>query len=288
MSSVVRRLLGSVPPSAYRRLPVEVRADLREWFGRWEPGDVNYSPAPPVPAAGEQTGPPDFVVVGAADARGAWWMSRIADHPEVVPNRTLVDAARFFAPYGTGAFGPDDVARFWRLFPRRPGRVTGHWSPDALSYPWVAPLLAEAAPEARILVLVRDPIERLRSGLERTADDRPPHVGSYLADAVDRGFYADQLMRLYRHIPSSRVLVLQVERCLADPDEALARTFSFLGIDDAYRARPDVPPADPVRDPLPAATRDRLVDLYSADVAALGQLVPDLDLALWPTTVPRH
>jgi len=286
VSPVAGRLFGSVPPSAYRHLPVELRAPARQWLRTWEPGDIGYVPVPPVPAAGERAGPPDFVLAGAADALGEWWMGRIADHPEVVPHRTLRSGAGFFARFGTEAFGPDDVARFGALFPRRPGRVAGHWSPDALSYPWVAPLLAEAAPDARILVLVRDPVDQLRAALERTADERAPHVGSNLADAVDRGYVGEQLVRLHEWFPPSQVLVLQLERCRRDPDGALARTFSFLGIDDTYRTRPDLPPAEPVRDPLPPATLARLADLYAADVAALAELVPDLDLALWPSVVP--
>jgi len=180
------------------------------------------------------------------------------------------------------------VARFHALFPRGPGRVVGHWEPDALVYPWVAPLLAQAAPRAQLLVLVRDPVDRLRAGLERTAAERAPHVGSNLADAVDRGYYADQLARLLHWFPRRQVLVLQYERCLADPDAAMAQTYAFLGVDDTYRARRLDPPAEAVRDPLSPATRQRLVDLYAGDVAGLGELVPDIDLALWPNFAPRR
>jgi hypothetical protein len=282
VSPVGRRLLGAVPPSAQRHIPAELQADARVWLGRRQPGDIGYVPEPPHPTVGERTGPPDFVTLGSVDAGGEWWMSRVADHPEVAPNRTLVEAAHFFASYCTDAFGPHDVARFHALFPRRPGRVIGHWSPDGLSYPWVAPLLVEAAPRAHLLVLVRDPVERLRSGLVRTEPTRAPHVGTDVADAVDRGYYADHLVRLLRWFPKSQVRVIQMERCLVDPEGALAQTYDFLGLDDTYRARALAPPSEPVREPLSPVTRQRLVDMYAADVASLGELLPDLDLSLWP------
>ncbi len=49
--------------------------------------------------------------------------------------------------------------------------------------------------------MVRDPVERLLDGLDRTVDQRPPHVGSYLSDAVERGFYADQLESVVQVLP---------------------------------------------------------------------------------------
>jgi hypothetical protein len=287
---VARRLVGAVPASIRRHLPSELRTELRSHFGWWVPGDVGFELEPPLPMAGERTGPPDFAALGTAVSGVDWWMACIADHPEVAPNRTLVGAAHTFAAGGTDGFGSAEVARFHALFPRRPGRIIGHWAPDGLSYPWVAPLLATAAPRARLLLLVRDPVERLRADLERKAATRAPHVGSDLADAVDRGFYASQLTRLLTWFPKDQVQVLQFERCVADPMAALAQTFAFLGIDDTYRPRPLALPAvltGPVRDPLASATRRRLVDLYATDVVALADLVPHLELSLWPNFAAR-
>ena len=282
MTAPPRRAFGVVPASAERLLPVELRAGFRARFGLQRAGDLGFVPEPPVPAAGERTGPPDFVVLGESGAGAEWWMACIADHPAVAPHRTVVEASDFFAPFGTARFGPGDVARFHALFPRRPGRVIGHWSPDGLVHPWVPPLLAEAAPRAHLLVLVRDPVERLRARLDATADIRAPHPGSYVADAVDRGFVAGQLGQLLRWFPKAQVRVVQYEQCRADPTRSLAGTYAFLGIDPDYRPRTVDPPPETVRDPLAPATRQRLHDLYAADVAALAGLVADLDLELWP------
>ena len=139
-----------------------------------------------------------------------------------------------------------------------------------------------------MLVLVRDPVERLLDGLDQTVDLRPPHPGSYLADAVDRGCYGAQVTRLLASYPREQVRVLQFERCLADPVRALADTYAFLGVDPAHRARPLDPPgptAPRARDRLDPATLERLRDLYRADVTLLAELSPDLDLAMWTSAV---
>ncbi len=84
--------------------------------------------------------------------------------------------------------------------------------------------------------------------------------------------------------------MLQYERCVADPQGQLARTYRFLGLDDGYR-----PPAlrrvqSPTRQDkagLDEAARRRLVEIYAAEVEGLRELVPDLDLGLWPNFGPR-
>jgi hypothetical protein len=212
-------------------------------------------------------------------------MRTIAEHSEVAANPSLSDVAHFFAPYCITRFGDEQIARFHQFFPRRGGQLTGHWSPDGLAYPWVVPLLAQAAPRAKLLVLVRDPIDRLRQGLLQTIDARPPHPGTYLSDAVERGFYAAQLTRLLQFFPRSQVQVLQLEQCVADPTGAMTKTLQFLGLDDSCRLRPANPDPTTARDGkcLPApSTVQRLQQMYASDVAELSRMVPDLDLALWP------
>jgi hypothetical protein len=145
--------------------------------------------------------------------------------------------------------------------------------------------LARAAPDARLLLMVRDPVERLRLGLAATIDNRGSQVGAYTADAVDRGYYGAQLKRLLEFFPSEQVLILQQEQCRADPVGEAARTYRFLGLDHLHHPVPHQPPptgtvgSDVHWDP---DTDRRLAELYGEDVIELRSLAPDLDVALWP------
>jgi hypothetical protein len=84
---------------------------------------------------------------------------------------------------------------------------------------WPVPALA--APDARILIMLRDPIERLRSGIQRErmlADEAGrPFELAHLSEAVYRGLYYDQVRGVLDLYPRESVLVLQFERCRADP-----------------------------------------------------------------------
>jgi hypothetical protein len=285
----VADLLQRAPAGLRGRLPAEQRADLRYYLGRYRPWEAGFDRPPPEPAPGQVTGPPDFVGIGAHMAGTGWWYRLIADHPGVTSRSDLPVARHYLTRFITRRFGPEEVDGYHRWFPRAPGTITGEWTPSYAARPWVAPLLPLACPEARLVFMVRDPIDRLLLGLARTSDSRASQAGDHMAEAVDRGYYAAQLRRVLAVVPSDRVLTLQYERCVADPAGQIAATYRFLGLDDSHRpaglSRPPDDPAGPVP-PLDPGTRRRLADLYAGDVADLAGLVPGLELRRWPSFAP--
>ena len=148
--------------------------------------------------------------------------------------------------------------------------------------------MARAAPEARVLILLRDPVERLRSGLtHQLALQRSPLRHRDIQGAFQRGLYAPQLRRVLATFPRERVHIGQYEACRADPAGQLARTYAFLGLapfqPPAARLRDEVnPTTGPRFEPSPSLRR-ALLDGYAPDLAQLPELVPGLDLSLWPT-----
>lgn len=277
--------LRTVAASAFRRLPYPVRSAVLHRFGRYAPWEEGFDFTPPAPGPGETTGPPDFVGIGAQKAGTTWWYGLIAAHPAVADPPGIHKERHYLSRFGNRAFGPAEVAGYHGWFPRGAACLAGEWTPDYLHYPWVPPLLARAAPEARLLVLLRDPVERFRSGLAHEARTGRPPTPPIVADAVARGLYDQELERWWGRYAPDRILVLQYERCVADPAGELERTYAFLGIDPGFR-----PPtleravsASPWEAPaLDHELRQRLVDLYTPDVLALAKRCAEIDLALWP------
>jgi hypothetical protein len=212
-----------------------------------------------------------------------WWSALVGDHPGVTQHHRLATDRHYLSHFACRSFGAEEVRAYHGWFPRRPGTITGEWTPTYIGDPWVVPLLHAAAPDARILVLVREPIVRLRLDLIRSLDRRRANAGSHMAEAIDRGFYARSMKQLLRYFRADQVLVLQYERCVDDPATELATTYRFLGLADDHRpaalAHPRHPDDLP---PLDAETEQRLIELYASDVADLAALVPTLDLSLWP------
>jgi Sulfotransferase family len=278
--------LSRAPTRLHRALPFEPRADLRRRLGRIRPWEEGYDFTAP-PDRGHAVGPPDFVGVGGSLCGTRWWFDLVRSHPGVAGGRGRPIGLHYFSHYCLRPFGADDVARYHAWFPRDPGTLAGEWTPSYAAQLWVAPLLAAAAPDARLLFLVRDPVERFRLGLAETVESRVSNVGAGVADVTDRGFYAVQLRRLRQFFPAEHILVLQLERCVADVNGQLAATYRFLELDDGYRPARRVAPAPPDVPAIDATVVDRLSEVYAGDARDLAALVPDLDPELWPTLRAR-
>ena len=238
-------------------------------------------------AAGWRPGPPDYVGVGTARSGTTWWDSLINTHPLVSRLPTTPKEAHFFDSRWVHGLSESDVADYHALFARPAGHLAGEWTPGYMLDAWTPALLRQAAPDARLLVLLRDPVERFRSG--RTLAENRFTVGSTARAAANaafnRGVYADQLLRLWRAFPREQVLVLQYERCVADPRRQLERTFAFLGLDPAIPPELDLAGrVNPSRGPkvtLSEWQEDQLVRRYAPENARLAAMLPELDLSLW-------
>jgi hypothetical protein len=228
------------------------------------------------------------VGLGAQKAGTSWWDALIGRHPSVVRATGLPKELHYFDQAWETPFDEADAARYAEYFPRPEGGITGEWTPGYLIDFWTPGLLAMAAPEARILILLRDPIERFRSSLShQLATSRTPLTDRDIQGAFQRGLYAPQLRRVMDAFPAEQVFVGQYEACRADAAHELARTFDFLGLapfePDAAAFRGEVNPTTGPRFEPSASLRDALVDAYAPDLEQLTSLVPGLDLSLWPT-----
>jgi Sulfotransferase family len=243
--------------------------------------------------AGWVTGPPHFVGVGAQRAGTKWWYRMISDHPAVepAPGKEL----HFFDDYADRPFTDDDVLAYHRMLPRPEGLVTGEWTPRYMVDFWTPAMLRRAAPDARVLVLLRDPWARYRSGLahemrvfrRELPGPRGAGLAATIADqSLTRSLYAPQIARLLDAFDRAHLLILQYERCVADPEGELRRTYEFLGLEPATHVpvslrervgRSSQAPDSDTELP-PAAAR-----AIARDAAELAELAPEVELDRWPS-----
>ena len=236
---------------------------------------------------GWTTGPPEYVGIGAQRCGTSWWYDAMRRHPDV-ERSPLGKEVHYFDRFWQGN-APDDIAtEYASLFPRSPAKIVGEWTPRYLADFWTAPLIRQAAPAARILVMLRDPVARYRSAvarMHRFAEERGTRISlASVSDATWRGFYCQQLRRVFDYFPREQVLVLQFERCVQDPVAEMERTWRFLGLEPPGKTPGRLlkhKQADRRTPELQPAIGKELAERYREDAEQLVELCPEIDLSLW-------
>ena len=253
---------------------------------------------------GWTTGAPDFVIFGAQKSGTTWWFRLIEQHPGVVQPKSQRPELHFFDRLWAQWPTATQIEHYHRYFPRPEGKLAGEKTPEYMNAAWVPPMVKLAAPEAKVIVLLRDPVERYLSGMSHQdrgglldEEDVTGYVRVFgdrvrvATDAIERGLYATQIEWLLEHWDADDLLVLQYEACAADPAGQLTRTFEFLGLP------PHELPEEELVKPRNKAKLDKvsvppehlelLAHYYRPEVERLRRYMPDLDLSLWPHFADR-
>ena len=219
---------------------------------------------------------PTFFVVGAAKAGSTALHMFLSEHPQIFMSPVKetnyfsqpdmdkahyardyrhdvhVDLERYLSGPMTRKIHIADVERwedYVRLFRDVEGQIAiGEASNSYLMCPSAAPGIADRFPDARILMMLRNPIERvwshylmdLRLGktleenliAEVETDARQEHQGwGVTKNYLELGHYSGQLERYRALFPEEHIKVLLYDDYRADPERTLRDIFAFLGVD---------------------------------------------------------
>lgn len=216
-----------------------------------------------------------------------WWRL-LTDHPGV--HRPEQKELHFFDRLRDSEPSAEIGEAYRSEFRRPEGLLCGEWTPRYALDHWTPPLLCAAAPDALLLVALRDPVERFVSGLalsehrRLTSQASPAAVGENTPAALLRSMYLPQLRHLLRFADRERLFVLQFEKTLTDPAVELRRTYAALGLDPSFEPTALAEPVNAREAPgrLEAAERRSLVHWLEDEVAQLAAEFPEIELGLWP------
>jgi len=202
---------------------------------------------------------PDFLVIGAAKAGTTALFKAIGRHPRVfLPS---AKEPRYFAypdapPAFKGPYGAvnsrrvlADRATYLRIFDGCPStHLTFEASNEYLVSERAPAAAARQIPSARLIVMLRHPVERAFSQfLHLTAEGH--ETSRTFAEAWEaceariaagwmpvfnyrlRGFYGAQLTRWLEHFPREQLLVLFYEDWRARPADVLAQVWRHVGLE---------------------------------------------------------
>ena len=245
-----------------------------------------------------------MLILGAQRAGTTSLFFDLARHPHVARPATkevhFFDDAFWRGVDWYRSFFPLSVLR--RRARRRSGDLVGiDATPYYLLHPAGPARAAATLPDAKLVVLLREPVgrayshyqmmrkkkieqlsfatavaaeeERLAGEEERLlADPRYRSFHHLHHSYVARGLYADQLERWLAHFPRSSLHVIFAEEFFARPREIYAETLATLGL--APWEPPDFPNRNPATYPeLDEDTRARLAERFAEPNARLSRLL---------------
>ncbi len=203
---------------------------------------------------------PDFIVIGAPKAGSTALHAALADHPQL--HLSPVKEPKYFLCDGRPPprqTGPGDAHSrqewIWRrshyeaLFADAPpGTLVGESTPLYLQDLPAHRRMARLVPDARLIAVIRDPVDRAYSnwahlwsdGLEPEADflaacaaedDRQRRGWAPFWRYKGQGRYGEQLEHLFSVFPREQVHVLRYRELVDRPQATLDAICTFLGVD---------------------------------------------------------
>jgi len=189
-------------------------------------------------AAGELPPLPGFFHAGFPKSATTWFHRCLREHPDIyVPP---ADGLHYFTIHYEK--GDDWYRQFFADFAGE--KVVGDTTPSYAGFDWCRRRLAEFNPDAKILITLRNPIDRAFSHYFHMKQKRgyPARFEEALENKADLfqwliafGFYGHHLTDLFRYFPREQVHVVLYDSIVHDPQEFCRGVFEFLGVDSEFR-----------------------------------------------------
>jgi hypothetical protein len=230
-----------------------------------------------------------FIVAGAQKCGTTAFHSLLKQHPQILlPDRQelhFFDKDELFS-------GQVDYRKLHQHFkPTRTATIAGENTPIYIYWPPVMERIHAYNPTIKILAILRNPIERAFSqwnmqrerGLDKrefltavSAEQEAIRKGLAIhpeSAYISRGFYTEQLKRLFSFFPAEQVLLIKFEDLRADPHKTMEGVFKFLRVDPFIEAHSRERNKIPYAREITESERREVGDLFSDEIARVEAML---------------
>lgn len=206
---------------------------------------------------------PSFIIIGAQRCGTTSLYDYLSNHPQIIPSP--VKELFYFDDYYTRP-----INWYKSFFPTEKQKeklerdliarvITGEASPSYFFHPYAAKRIKETLPQVKLILVLRDPIERAYShynhirrlnreplsfeeAIEKEQERITPDIEKlnkdefYKADHrrdysyLTRGYYAKQLKEWYKYFPKEQLLIVQSEEFYKDTPRVYNEIVEYLGL----------------------------------------------------------
>ncbi|MGI8777110.1 MAG: sulfotransferase family protein [Acidimicrobiales bacterium] len=250
---------------------------------------------------------PAFVLVGVPRAGTTSLYRYLGQHPQVWLSE--IKEINFLSYPGEEVaasrypwlrFPVRTIEEYERLFARGPGQVAVDFSASCFRSPVAIDRIRRFVPDARLFVVLRDPVARAWSAyltrVQKRYESRPPHEAMVRGEpVVDNSFYSERLEAFQAAFGADRLRVWLFDDLTERPAATVAEVFAFLGVDPEVPVdlstvynKGGVPRSAALHRLLPGYQRRRqLASALPAPIRAAARRVWHLNQAPAPTLPPE-
>jgi hypothetical protein len=180
---------------------------------------------------------PNLIIIGAQKCGTSVLHYYLSLHPEVSMSKPK--ELNFFIEERNWARGHD----WYRAQFDPDAHVRGEASPNYTAHPQhqgVPERMHSIVPDAKLIYLVRDPLERMAAhwvhnyAKRREKGSLAETLAHPNTSYVERSMYAMQLERFREHYPSEQILVIQQSELRHERIPTLRKVFEFAGVDPDF------------------------------------------------------
>lgn len=177
----------------------------------------------------------DFIGIGAQKAGTSWIYACLYEHPDVcAPQKELHFFSRERYKEGVDWYEQQFSAC-------KDGELRGEFSTSYLYTPGTAARISKHYPDAKLIAVVRNPIDRAfsqyKNAIKAGEISKSTTFGSYVKNvpsAREQGLYAKQLGAYFHYYSSLQLLVMVYEDSKEDPLGYMKTIYNHLEIDPEF------------------------------------------------------
>jgi Sulfotransferase domain len=250
---------------------------------------------------------PDFIIIGTQKGGTTSLYRYLIEHPCIAP--IYVKEPHFFDIYYYKGLGwyrshfPTAMEKHYAQLFQKHDLITGEASPYYLYHPQAAKRVAHTLPKAKLIVILRNPIDRAYSqyqhqrrqeGVEPLSfedalaaeeqrlageEEKIRNDEKYISfnhrhySYVGRSTYINQLPAWMDIFPKEQFLILKSEDLYSNPQRVVEQTLEFLNVPTGGARKEYKPFNDAKYAPMEPATRARLVEYFKPYNARLYEFL---------------
>jgi hypothetical protein len=195
---------------------------------------------------------PDYIVIGETKCGTTSLYNYLIKHPQILD--TFGNGEGYDDTYKTkelrffDKFYERGIDWYKSLFPKaKPGFITGEATPMYMYRSLVAKRIAEHIPNVKLVVVLRDPVDRFISQFYHNFkwvpgfSERYPNIKVYLNSMIDpdyyileKGMYYYSLIKWMELFNKEQFYVFSSEEMFSEPQSTYNKLVNFLGL-EAYK-----------------------------------------------------